>query len=173
MFKINIHNLKEGEHRYEFTADALDFGIEPEEAEVVDKIYITAVLYKVGTQISVKIELQGKFKFQCDRCTEDYIYDFKTEFNIIYKYQFKGMDTDEKNDDDEIKFIAPNTIFIDLKEDIRDFIILSIPLKKAPEEKDGICLYCKKSISESFVSSGKEEVNPVWEKLIKVKNKIK
>jgi len=173
MFKINIHNLKEGEHKYEFTADASDFGIGSDEAEVVDKIFITAVLYKVGTQISVKIELQGKFKFLCDRCTEDYIYEFKTDFNIIYKYQFKGMNTDEKNDDDEIKFIAPNTIFIDLKEDLRDFIILSIPLKKAPEERDGICLYCKKNISESFVSTGKEEVNPVWEKLIKVKNKIK
>ena len=173
MFKINIHNLKEGEHKYDFVAEASDFGIGSDEAEVVDKIYITAVLYKVGSQISVKIELKGKFKFECDRCTEDYIYDFKTDFNIIYKYQFKGMDTGEKNDDDEIKFIAPNTIFIDLKKDIRDFIILSIPLKKAPEEKDGICLYCKKSISESFVSSGKEEVNPVWEKLIKVKNKIK
>ena len=173
MFKINIHNLKEGEHKYEFTAYASYFGIEPDEAEVVDKLLITATLYKVGTQISVKIELQGKFKFQCDRCTEDYIYDFKTDFNIIYKYQFKGMEIVEKSDDDEIKFIAANTIFIDLKEDIRDFIILSIPLKKAPEEKDGICVYCKKDISEIYKSTGKEEVNPVWEKLIKVKNKIK
>lgn len=169
MFKINIHNLKEGEHKYDFTAVSKDFDFDSEDIEVIDDIFITATLYKIGTQISVKIELKGKFKFQCDRCTEDYVHDFKTEFNIIYKYQFKDTYIDEKNEDDEIKFIAPNTVFIDLKEDIRDFILLSIPLKKAPEEKDGVCLYCKKNIEQRIADNSPKEINPVWEKLIKVK----
>lgn len=169
MFKINIHNLNEGEHRYDFTAFSKDFDFEADGISVIDEIYITVILYKIGTQISVKIELNGKFRFQCDRCTEDHIHNFKTEFNIIYKYRFKDIYEDEKSEDDEIKFISPNTVFIDLKDDIRDFILLSIPLKKAPEEKDGICLYCKKSIQEIIKTDRPEEINPVWEKLIKVK----
>ncbi|MBK8553914.1 MAG: DUF177 domain-containing protein [Ignavibacteria bacterium] len=168
MFRINIHNLKEGEHIYKFEASSQDFDFNETEVGLTEKVFITAVLYKAGNQISVKLELNGKFKFPCDRCLDDYVYDFSTAFPIIYKYEFKSAPADEIHDDD-IKFIPPNTVFIDLKEDIRDFILLSIPMKKAPEDIDGICSFCKKDISKEFTVKQQEEINPVWEKLIKQK----
>lgn len=168
MFKINIHNLKDGEHVYKFTATPKDFDFSTEEVDLLDGLTIISVLYKAGNQISVKIDLKGKFRFQCDWCTEDYIYDFNTAFNIIYKYISRGS-AEEMIEDDDIKLIQPNTIFIDLKEDIRDFILLSIPMKKVPEQVDGICTYCKKDINKRFEDKQKKEVNPVWEKLIKAK----
>lgn len=60
MFRINIHNLKEGEHKYDFTAVSKDFDFDSEEIDVIDDIFINATLYKVGSQISVKIEFEGK-----------------------------------------------------------------------------------------------------------------
>lgn len=168
MFKINIHNLKDGEHTYEFTVNSKDFDFNSGEVDLLDDTKITAVLYKAGNQISVKIELKGKFRFQCDWCTEEYIHDFNTKFNIVYKYIFRGS-SDEINEDDDLKLIQPNTIYIDLKDDIRDFILLSVPMRKVPEEADGICTYCKKNISERFKVKQKKEINPVWDKLIQTK----
>jgi uncharacterized protein len=169
MFKINIHNLKDGEHTYKFAAYPKDFDFEKTEFEIIDDININAVLYKAGSQISVKIELKGKFKFECDRCLDDYVYDFNTTFNIIYKYVFKGLQDEEFNDDEDIKFIQPNTVFIDLKEDIREFILLSVPMRKAPDDINGICSYCNKNVKEIFKIKHQTEINPVWEKLIKAK----
>lgn len=169
MFKINIHNLKEGEHKYEFTATAKDFDFEDSETELNGDVLVKADLFKIGSQMSIKVYLKGKFKFNCDRCTEDYIQEFDTVFDIIYKFEFRGVREDEITDDDDIKFIPPNTIFIDIKEDVRDFILLSIPMKKAPEVIEGVCTYCNRDTNEMLNIKRQEEINPVWEKLLKQK----
>jgi len=170
MFKININNLKEGAHKYDLSASSDDFDFKNDEIELVGDIDVDVDLYKVEHQFSIKADLKGKFKFVCDRCLEDYIYDFTNNFDIIYKYDFKEKD-DRDIEDDNIKFIPPNTKHIDLKEDIRDYILLSIPMKKAPEETEGVCSFCHKDIKEMLQITRQEEMNPVWEKLIKSKTK--
>lgn len=171
MFKINIHNLKEGEQKYEFTAKFEDFDLGDVEFSIPGELKIDIILYKIDNQISIKAFLKGKFEYECDRCLEKYIEDFNTEFEIVYKYEFRDKLAGIDDHDDDIKFIPPNTVYIDLKEDLRDFIMLSVPLRKVPEEKDGKCLFCKRDISEILNIPVKEEVNPVWEKLIR--NKLK
>ncbi len=170
IFKINIHNLKEGEHEYDLSVSSKDFDFKDEEVELIGDINVNAELYKVEHQFSIKAELNGKFKFICGRCLEDYIYDFSNSFNIIYKYDFKEKD-DRDIEDDNIKFIPPTTKQIDLKEDIRDYILLSIPMKKAPSETDEVCSYCNKDTKEMLQITRDEDINPVWEKLIKSKTK--
>ncbi|MEO8666571.1 MAG: DUF177 domain-containing protein [Ignavibacteria bacterium] len=169
-FKININNLKEGGHKYSFSADSKDFDFSNDEVELVGDVHVDVNLYKVEHQFSLKTDLKGKFRFVCDRCLEDFIHDFTNSFDIIYKYDFKEKD-ERDIEDDNIKFISPNTKHIDLKEDVRDYILLSIPMKKAPEEDDGICSYCNKDINEMLQIKRQEEINPVWEKLIKSKTK--
>jgi hypothetical protein len=39
-------------------------------------------------------------------------------------------------------------------------------MKKTPEEKDDICLYCNKKIDDILNIKKEKEVNPVWEKLL-------
>ena len=170
MFKINIHNLKEGEQDYEFIAKQDDLDLGDVEFKIPDEFKINIKLYKIDSQISVKAYLKGNFEYDCDRCLEKYIDEFDTEFEIVYKYDFrekKREDENEMDHDMDIKFIAQNTIYIDLKDDLRDFLLLSVPLRKVPEEKEGKCLYCKKNINEILNIPEKEELNPVWEKLIK------
>lgn len=170
LFRINIHSLKEGEHVVEFTADADDLGFEGAtgDFEIIDRIRIRCTLYKVETQFSLNTELKGKFRFVCDRCLENYEQEFNSSFDIIYKYDFKGAEQ-EQEDDDNIKFISPNTKYIDLKEDLRDYVLLSIPMRKVPEDIDGTCSYCGRNTEEMLSIERPEEINPVWEKLLKQK----
>lgn len=173
MFKINIHNLKEGEQKYEFAAKFEDLDLGDVEFSFPEKIKITVLLYRIDSQISLKVFLKGKFEYNCDRCLEKYLDDFDTDYEIIYKFEHREINDgkDEHEFDNDIKFIPPNTIYIDLKEDLRDFILLSVPLRKVPEEEDGKCTYCKKNINEILNIPEKDELNPVWEKLLKSKTK--
>ncbi len=170
IFKINIHNIKEGGHQYDFTAPSEEFKFDSEEIELIGDVIINADLYKVEHQFSIRVSLKGKFQFICDRCLEDYVYDFTNGFDIIYKYDFKEKD-DRDIEDDNIKFIPPNTKHIDLKEDIRDYILLSVPMKKAPVETDDVCTYCNKDTKEMTQITRQADMNPAWEKLIKSKTK--
>jgi uncharacterized metal-binding protein YceD (DUF177 family) len=93
-----------------------------------------------------------------------------SHFNLVYKYEFSGT---EKNEDelkeDNLKFISPRTHTIDIKSDVRDYLLLSIPMKKAPEEVDGVCSYCKRNVSDLLSGPGQKSENPIWEELKKLK----
>lgn len=172
MLKIHISNLQDGEYEYEFKINSADIEFDAEDAELAEDVAVNVKMYKAGNQFDLKTELSGSFILTCDRCTDKYRHQFKNSFEIIYKFNFSDPD-DSDDDQDEIKFIPPKTGFIDIKDDIRDYLLLSIPMKKAPEEEDGICRYCKRSIDDLLSIRKKEEISPVWEKLIKIKKNIK
>ncbi|MEO8447858.1 MAG: DUF177 domain-containing protein [bacterium] len=168
--KINISNLKDGKHNFDFNVKSEELSID--EVVIHSDIIVSAELYKSGNQISAMVDLNGTFKLQCDRCLDDYDSVFNNRFKIIYKTDFKkDVKTVEDEPDDDIKFISQSTKFIDLKNEVRDYILLSIPMKKAPEEIDGNCAYCKKNTADMLSIKSKEEVNPVWEKLLQTKTK--
>lgn len=165
--KINISNLQDGELDYDFIISAGE--LEIDEVRIVSDITIKANLYKTGNQFDINVKLKGKFKLQCDRCIEYYEQEFDNSFEVIYKYDFS---TDEiENEEDDIKFISPKTSFINLMEDVRDYIVLSIPMKHVPPEINNVCIYCNRDTAEILKIESKIEVSPVWEKLIKQKSK--
>jgi len=165
--KININILQDGEHNFDFILTPKKLDIDA--VEIITDVSVEVNLYKAGNQFDLNIKLKGKFKLLCDRCIEDYIHDFANSFEVIYKYDFNKDEI--ANEDDDIKFISPKTNFIDLIKDVRDYIMLSIPMKHVPGEKDGICTYCNKDTSGILNIERQKEISPVWEKLIQTKSK--
>ncbi len=167
MLKINISSLQDGEHVFDFIVSPTEIDIDL--VKIIQNIFVKANLYKSTNQFTVNIKINGMFKLECDRCLKDYIYNFDKMFKLIYKFDYEGKEIGNSNDD--IKFISPKTNFIDLKEDVRDYILLSVPMRKVPEEKDDICTYCNKDTADMLNIKQQEEINPIWEKLIKAKTK--
>lgn len=165
MEKINIANLTEGQHEFEFTPskDELDLG-----DLGCKSVKLKVEISKTGSQIVLDCKISGIFVLSCDRCLEVYEQPFENSFEIAYKIDFTG---DKENTDDNIKFISPKTVFIDISNEVRDYIFLSIPMKAVPPEKDGTCEFCGKNIEKFLNPDREEEINPVWEKLVKLKTK--
>ncbi|MBV6477763.1 MAG: hypothetical protein HGGPFJEG_00507 [Ignavibacteria bacterium] len=167
--KIKISNLQDGEHNYDFIVEGGE--IDLDDVELFGDISVKVNLYKSGNQFDLKINVSGRMKFECDRCLDEYGYDFANSYEMIYKFDFTHEMVGDENESDDIRYLNPNTAFIDLKNDVRDFILLSVPLKHAPEEKDGVCTLCKRNIADILKIDKEEEINPVWEQLLKIKTK--
>jgi uncharacterized metal-binding protein YceD (DUF177 family) len=168
MEKINISNLHEGHHEFEFepAADELNLGeIECKEVKV------RVAIEKTGSQLVLDGVIEGKFALACDICTEKYDHEFSKGFEIAYKYDYTGVLANEAEQDDNIKFISPRTVYIDISDEVRDYVLLSVPMKAVPEVQNGICTFCGRDIEKFLHPKRKKEVNPVWEKLIKLKTK--
>lgn len=164
--KINIHNLRETETDFDFKFSKEDLDIE--NINFNSDIKINAKVIKTGSQVDIKIKLQGIYEYECDRCLEMKEGIIDNNFELIYKLDLRNSEIDFDTDDD-IKFIPPNTQTINIKEDIRDFVIISIPMKNAPDEINGICSGCNKSTEEILMINKEKEINPVWDKLLKNK----
>ena len=167
--KINISNLKDGEHIFDFKEAPEVFGIES--VKLDSEVDIHVVLYKMVNQFNLKITLSGDAILECDRCLDNYRTKFGNEFELIYKYDF-GNDEDKEGtpEDDNFKYISPHTHTIDLTEDVRDYIILGIPMRKVPEEIDGICTVCNRNIDDLLNKKEEDSTNPVWDKLKNIRN---
>ena len=166
---INISNLKEGEHSFVFTVTGEELDLK--EYIFLNDIKVDLKLFKTHNQVDLRINIDSIVKMPCDRCLEDFEFKLKNDFELIYKFTYDKDEINEKEDMlDDFKVISADVHNIDLKKEIRDYVLLSFPMKRAPDIKDDICLFCNKNINDLLKTQEKEEINPVWEKLLKKKN---
>jgi len=67
---------------------------------------------------------------------------------------------------EEVQYLSPDTNIIDLGEDVRQFLILSLPLKiLCREDCAGLCPVCGANRNRSSCSCTTEEGDPRWAEL--------
>ncbi|MCE1166238.1 MAG: DUF177 domain-containing protein [Bacteroidetes bacterium] len=120
-------------------------------------------------QVYAAVNFDCNFIFPCDRCLEDFGMNINGNFEAVYKYSRDPEELDS-GEGGNIFFIAPEMNFIDLTELVREYILISLPMRKAPGETDGRCDYCGKTEEEILQNKTTQEINPVWDKLLNKKN---
>jgi uncharacterized protein len=79
----------------------------------------------------------------------------------------------EDNDDINLTYLPPEADKIKLDDDVRDFALLSIPMKKlCKEDCKGLCVKCGKDLNEGPCGCKTEDVDPRWQPLTELKNKL-
>ncbi|MFN3694656.1 MAG: YceD family protein, partial [Ignavibacterium sp.] len=72
----------------------------------------------------------------------------------------------EDTEDINITYIKRETDKIDFDNDVREFAILAIPMKKlCKEDCKGLCPRCGADLNFEQCTCPKEEIDPRWEKL--------
>jgi uncharacterized protein len=158
--KIRISGLSNGIHKFQFLQAPSDFGLDgnfPKEIEV------DAHLDKTAHQILLKIHVKTSGLFQCDRCLDEFEQRISASFQVVYLYNDAEHRKDSSN---EIQVISPDTVALNLTEDIRQMILLSVPLKLlCSEECKGLCSRCGTNLNQRLCDC-KEDINdPRWQDL--------
>lgn len=139
--RINLGTLKEGSQVLEFESNFREIGLD--EAVLKDKLNISINLSRVAHQIDMRIFLKGFLKLTCDRCLEEFEKEINTSFELVF---IQKSHRESSFDDGYVKTFNPFMKTIDVTGDIREYILLSIPMKHLPPENpDGSCSWCGKS----------------------------
>ena len=155
--KFNIGTINEGEHELEITATTGELGLDKDLLK--GELKIKASFYRTTNQLDMKMALDGIFLLECDRCTEKYENPFHKEFEIVFVLKHER---EEGFDDDTIRTYEPHMKTIDVTKDIKEFVLLSIPMKKLPAEKpDGSCSWCgkQKEYWNQYIKQDSESLN--------------
>ena len=163
---IKHTDYAEGVHEIELKATA-------ESLKLSELFFGDAVLNiemdKAPSQIVLKCELIVSAAFECDRCTKNYDEMFSIEFNIVYI--IGEAESGEK--DDDVHYITPEQDKLNLGEDIKDYAEISLPMKQlCDDDCKGLCTKCGVNLNEKDCNCKDEEVNPIWEPLLKLKNNL-
>jgi len=135
--RIRISQLSNGLHEYHLRGNTGEIGLDPNFARVVD---VDATLDKTPRQLYLRAAVRTSGVFQCDRCLEEFDQPLSSSYNMFYV--FDELDT-TRFPADEVQVIGVDTPNIDLGEDVRQVVILSVPLKLlCKEDCKGLCPRC-------------------------------
>ncbi len=157
---IRISGLSNGFHEYHFSVEPSVIGLDANFHRVVK---VNAQLEKTSHQIYLKTDIETLGRFRCDRCLDEFESPIKGTFNMCYMYN--ALET-ENFSSEEIQVIRPDTVSIELTEDIRQIIMLSVPLKLlCVEDCKGLCTHCGTNKNHELCSCKEEVSDPRWQGL--------
>ena len=167
-YTILLSGLKEGHHTIEFEIDNKFFEL-IEESEVKEGSLIAKIeMDRRTTHIDLIIRVTGTVRVSCDRCLEMFSQPVNSENRLIFKY---GKSIDDI--DPDVISISVDEYELDLQEQLYEFIILALPIKRVhPADKKGKSTcdpVMLKKLDELIIEEEKEN-DPRWDELKKLMN---
>ena len=163
---IKISNLSDGVHKYSFDESIKEINLEE---PFLGKFKAEIELSKIHNQIIMAADFGANAHFECDRCLNDYNEEIKGSFKIVY---FLGSKP-EGEEKDNLVYLPVTADRIEIGKDLRDFALLSIPMKMiCREDCKGLCSNCGKDLNEGDCNCDKSKTDSRWLPLLELKNKI-
>ncbi len=165
MMTIQIGGLSEGVHLYHFQVHAKELGLTE---NFTKDVVVEATLEKTGSQLFLKSTIHVVGSFECDRC----ITEFDTTLSPSYPMHYVS-DSEEygRFDPAEVQLLTPGQHMIDISEDVRQMILLSVPLKLLCSDTcAGLCPQCGKNLNTESCSCTGPAIDSRWEGLRRIQN---
>lgn len=158
--KIQISGLSEGIHQYTFEVRAREIELGEQFRETLT---VHATLDKTPTQILLSATIHTHGTFECDRCIAPFSVTLSPSYTMVYVYE--GNDSGHL-DPSEFQMIPSGTNMINIAEDVRQTLLLAVPLKLlCSEQCKGLCARCGKNLNDGACSCREEIVDTRWERL--------
>jgi uncharacterized protein len=158
--KIQVGGLTDGTYRYTFRTVPGDLGIgEQFPAEVL----VTATVEKTGTQVRLTGAVETAGRFECDRCVAAFDRTIRGAYTMYY---LQDPEDAARFEPAEVQLVPPGFSVIDLADDIRQTLLLAVPLKLlCREECAGLCPRCGTNLNDGGCTCTEEIVDTRWETL--------
>lgn len=164
--KIKISSLKDGAYEYFFEDDIKKIGLE---APFIGNYKTIVDLSTYDDQIILKVSTSINAELECDRCAKLYPSRIESSYKMVYLHE----EIDGDNDSVDVTYISKDTDMIDISEDVREYSLLAVPMKKlCKEDCKGLCLKCGNDLNKDYCGCKKEEVDIRWKPLLELKNKL-
>jgi len=169
-YRIEYAILEKGKHYFSFEIDNSFFNLFKYSEIKKGQIKADVLLEYTEGLIFTEIKLNGIVKTNCDICLEEFDLKVENEFNLYFKFNEEEFDSE----DEDVIIISPEDDFIEFSKHFYDYIILSLPIKKAhPFDENGERTCNAKGIEklDTFAPSQKLNNSPEWDKLKSLYNK--
>ncbi len=161
--KIRISQMEEGHHTFVESENPQAIGLE-DESRFSRDVDVRVEVDKRGKNYYIQQIVHTKARFECDRCLEPFVKDLDAEYRVVYTSDTEFLELDE-----DIRYVAPEQSEIDITEDIRETVLLAIPIKLlCKHDCKGLCPHCGANLNVESCTCAEEMIDPRWEALKKL-----
>ncbi|MCE7935682.1 MAG: DUF177 domain-containing protein [Chlorobi bacterium CHB2] len=159
--ELFIAALSDGDHPFAFAASASAIGLD----EFQGQVTATGMVRRLAHEIIVNAQLTGSVVRECDRCLAETELPVDAELSLYYHITVPGERTTQA-DDQEIRELSGNHDSIILDEEVRQALLLAIPLKTlCRDDCKGLCSGCGADLNNEQCRCTSTEIDPRWQGL--------
>jgi uncharacterized protein len=163
--KIQVGGLSEGVHEYGFRITPAELGLPSEFRDGVD---IAATLEKTSRQLLLRASVSTTAEVECDRCVAPLRESLGSGYQMYYVWEESEA---ERIDPSEVQVMLPGQTVIDMSDDVRQTVLLALPLKHVcREDCRGLCPRCGRNLNEGSCDCKDTPVDGRWDKLKELQN---
>jgi uncharacterized protein len=162
--KLSVPLSEIGEGISHFAFHVVGFGLEINRGcSFAKELEVDAQFTAIRDEYLVKVEAKGEGNFSCDRCGASITRSIQGFVQTLYT--FDRTKYGEANTDD-IRLLSGSEQEIDIRQDVRDALILAVPTKiLCRKECLGLCPQCGVNLNEKKCKCSHEEIDPRWNAL--------
>ncbi|MCH8125370.1 DUF177 domain-containing protein [candidate division KSB1 bacterium] len=170
--KIPIVKLTSGYHELEYKELPSVYGFEND--KIFNKpVFSVVKVDKSVTHIYLQVESKTVGSFDCDRCLQDFGKELTGELKLYFEVTGSGghFDPDIIEEEKNVNFRSykANEANIDLSDDIRDVLLLALPMKNLCSKNcKGFCPGCGNNLNQFECVCEKITIDPRWDALKKL-----
>ena len=161
--KIRVSGLSPGTHEYSFRVLPSDIPLNDNFDQPVE---VTVRLEKSPRQIVLRSSIAASGSFSCDRCLAPFRQAISCRYSVVY---IDNEGEEEQFPPEEVRVVNRDVTVIDLAADVREMVLISVPLKLiCREECRGLCSSCGTDLNAAGCDCTTENANRPWQGLEKL-----
>lgn len=161
--KIRVSGLSPGTHEYSFKVPPSEIPLDDNFDEPVE---VSVVLEKTRRQVILRCAIAASGMFACDRCLAAFRQPVSCRYSVVY---IENEEEAGRFPPEEVRVVNPDVTVIDLTEDVREMVQISVPLKLlCREECRGLCSSCGTDLNTGACDCTTENANRPWQGLEKL-----
>ncbi len=167
---IKFTNFSDGIHNLSFNEPVEKLKLS---SEFIDKVLLEVEMDKSPSQLVLTCDVSATAHRICDRCTKEYDTEVNHSFKMTYLIgeNFGSEDEEEQTD---VHYLNSDEDKIDLQNDVTELTQLALPMKSiCSDDCKGLCPKCGADLNEKSCNCKDDEIDPAWEPLLKLKDKLK
>jgi uncharacterized protein len=162
--KISLIRLSEGLHTLNFVEKLAELNIDTHHRNLHDEVQVEVDIEKRSPHYFLKSHVRAAARFVCDRCAKEFATSLFGETRSVF-----SSDEEMAARDEEIHLIAADAKELDITADVRDALLLAIPMKLlCAEDCRGLCAGCGANLNEESCRCAAPPADPRWEALRKL-----
>jgi uncharacterized protein len=162
IMKIPIKHLHEGLHTFAFKQTAAACGLM--DHPNLSDVDIIIDVEKSSPHFFIKNRVRATGRFVCDRCLDEFTRAVEEQTSVVFSSapEMVGLASEE------IHPLAKDAVEIDITDDVRDALLLALPVKAVcrPDCK-GICPHCGAELNKEICRCGPPHRDARWAALDK------
>jgi len=162
--KIQLGGLSEGVHQYEFHVAGTELDLGP---GFRHPVAVSATVEKTGNQVFLTASAEATATLTCDRCLTEFDTVLTPRYTMVYVFEETEAD---RFDPSEVQVIPHSLSVVDIADDVRQTLLLTVPLKLLCSEScKGFCPRCGINWNVASCDCRDEHSDQRWEALKKLR----